>query len=473
MKAKLLRFTNSIYFICLIFAIIYSLISIVPHFNYQTNAWDLGIFNQTLWQYSRLQIAPNTIRHVPTLFADHFELTLFLLSPFYWIFGSYTLLIAQIGAVIVGGIGIYKYAYLVSDNIKFSKLALVTFYSFYGIFTALAFDYHHSVVGIMSLAWILYFFKKKQFKPFYLLVIFLILSRENFAILASVLGLSILIFEKRELKMHGLITFLLGVTSTVLILNYIVPYFSGSNYHYWDFYPTLGNSPLQAIQNILHNPFETLSLIVSDQKKLFSLFLILGAGGITALFSPQIGILMIPILLQKFLSTEEYYWGSGFHTSVELAPIIVLTLVCSLNKLKPDIKNKAFALALLLNVVITLNTSLYDGSKMTRIFSRNYYNYQYRNSINLATKLIPLEAPLSAMNTLVPHLSSRDKVYLFPDNKDAEYILVDTNSSKIWAMKNKEELNFEITKLTLSGEFQTIYSHDGVILFTKRAVTDL
>lgn len=467
MKIALHKATDSIYIICLIYAFIYCLISVVPHFNYQTNAWDLGIFNQTLWQYSHLKLAPNTLRDVPTLLADHFELTLVLLAPFYWVFGSYTLLIAQITAVIFGGIGIYKYAYLLSNTKRFSKVALITFYSFYGIFTALAFDYHHSVVGIMTLPWILYFLKKRRFKLYYLLIILLILSRENFSILVSVLGLSTLVFEKRDLKKHGLITFLVGVTTTVLILNYVMPYFSGSIYHYWDFYPSLGNSPIQATKNILLNPFGTLSLIVNNQKKLVSLIRIFSSGGIAAFFAPQVGLLLIPIFLQKFLSTEEYYWGSSFHTSVELAPIIVLSLVHTLNKLKPKYKNKVFILVLLVNVGITLNTRLYDGSKITRIFTQNYYNYPYRKYIDEAEKLIPPDAPLSASNTLIPHLAGRNKIYLFPDNKEGVYIFVDTNSTKTWPLQNNDELIREAGKITTSDKFEKIYMYEGVLLFKK------
>jgi len=59
-----------------------------------------------------------------------------LVSPLYWIFGSYTMLLFQIAAIIFGGIGIYKYFINKSSDSYLAVIAMVHFYSIWGIYSA-------------------------------------------------------------------------------------------------------------------------------------------------------------------------------------------------------------------------------------------------------------------------------------------------------------------------------------------------
>src|SRR4029077_20611798 len=66
----------------------YSAVSIYRFDHFAANGFDLGIQDQTVWRYSRLQIIPNTVLGVPTLLGDHFNPILMLLAPFRAIFDS-------------------------------------------------------------------------------------------------------------------------------------------------------------------------------------------------------------------------------------------------------------------------------------------------------------------------------------------------------------------------------------------------
>src|SRR5690606_24943581 len=171
--------------ISILFFVIYSLISLVNHYHFNTSAFDLGIFNQTLYHYSHLQLGPNTVRGVPILLADHFELILFLFAPLYWIFGSYTLLIVQILAVHFGALGLYLF---IQHKTKDQWLALgstLLFYLSFGVMNALAYDYHNNVVGIMFLPWLFYMFELKKFKSYYLFLALFLITKENMALVSA------------------------------------------------------------------------------------------------------------------------------------------------------------------------------------------------------------------------------------------------------------------------------------------------
>src|SRR5256885_1262386 len=74
----------------------YSAISIFRHDRFASGGYDLGIFDQTIWGYSRFEIVRNTVKGTPNLLGDHFHPALMALAPAYWIWDdARVLLVAQ------------------------------------------------------------------------------------------------------------------------------------------------------------------------------------------------------------------------------------------------------------------------------------------------------------------------------------------------------------------------------------------
>ena len=94
--------------------------------------------------------------------SDHFDLYLMLLSPLVYVFGTYTLLIVQIAAVLLGGWGVYKLIGLYTDDDGMPLLAMAAFLFSFGVIHPFAFDYHSNVLTAMMLPWMLYFLKQKS-----------------------------------------------------------------------------------------------------------------------------------------------------------------------------------------------------------------------------------------------------------------------------------------------------------------------
>ncbi|HEY4799718.1 MAG TPA: DUF2079 domain-containing protein, partial [Bacteroidia bacterium] len=91
------------------FATAYSLLSLVNHYNFRTYAYDLGVQNSALWDYAHFRFNNCTLiqPELKNYLSEHFELFIMLLAPFSFVFGTYTLLIFQIVAVLFGGFGVY------------------------------------------------------------------------------------------------------------------------------------------------------------------------------------------------------------------------------------------------------------------------------------------------------------------------------------------------------------------------------
>src|SRR5688500_12556635 len=83
--------------------LIYALISLVNHYNFRTPALDMGLVNHAIYDYSRfrMNIATLLFDSEPVNFmALHFTLIPLLASSLHWIFGSYTMLLVQLAAIL-------------------------------------------------------------------------------------------------------------------------------------------------------------------------------------------------------------------------------------------------------------------------------------------------------------------------------------------------------------------------------------
>ncbi|KKP79814.1 MAG: hypothetical protein UR81_C0040G0001, partial [Candidatus Levybacteria bacterium GW2011_GWB1_35_5] len=139
-----------------VLSILYSLLSILRHIHFQSGGFDLGIYDQALYQYSNFLFPFNTIKE-RFILGDHLNLTLPLLSPLYWVFKDVNaLLIFQAVFITLSTIAIYKLSLLRKFS-PFVSFCISFIYSiFWGIQFAVFFDFHPIVLGVGLLSWALY-----------------------------------------------------------------------------------------------------------------------------------------------------------------------------------------------------------------------------------------------------------------------------------------------------------------------------
>jgi uncharacterized membrane protein len=446
-------------------AVFYSLISIIPHINSQTNAFDLGIFNQAMQKYANFSFGPNTIREVPTLLADHFELLLFIFSPLYHLFGSYTLLIIQIIFALFGGLGCYLLIQKETNNKFLAISSLIIFSIFFGLITAIAFDYHNNVIGAMFIPWLFYAIKLRKIKLYYLILALLLFSKETMPLIAIFFGIGTILSEKKDAKIHGIITTIISVIYFFASLK-IISHFNNGTYDHW-IYASLGNSPMEAMQTIIYHPLQSLNMLFDNTVKIKMWILLLMSGGILTIFQPKYLILMIPIIAGKFFSSEEVYWGFSHHYAVEFAPIIAISSILTINKFKKETIKKGLALVIIAsNIIILSQIHLYNGEKISRIFDMNYYKNPAKEDISTALKIVGKADSVSAQNTFIPHLTN-DKIYLFPKVNNSKYIILNINDKNIWPFKSQKELIEEIEKIDQNNEYRNIYESNGIIVYEQ------
>ncbi len=452
--------------IFIIIVIFFALLTLIPHYNFQTNAFDLGIFNQAIAQYAHFEFGPNTIREVPTLFADHMEITMLLMSPLYWIFGSYTLLIIQILMLVFGALGCYLLVENTTKNRVLATASAVIFSIFFGMVTAIAFDYHNNVIATMFVPWMFYTWDLKKFKWFYLYLILFLFSKENMALMAIFLGLSMIIFGERKAKVHGIVTVLVSAVYFIFVLK-LISYLNGGSYDHWA-YEALGSGPLSALKTIAFHPVQSFFLLFDNEIKIKMWILLLISGGALSFFQPKFAILLIPLIAQKFFSSDQAFWGFSHHYAVEFAPIIAIGSVMVIYKFFPKkLVNAAAVFLVLLNIGISSQIHLYNGDTILRIFNSKYYaGPEEKENIIEVLDLVKNAKSVSAQNTLVPHLRNKE-ITVFPEIADSEYILLNMNSKNTWPIKSALELEQRLNSVKENQNYQQLYAKKGVYAFKK------
>src|SRR2546430_15752665 len=94
--------------LAMIAAISYAAVSIYRHDRFASNAFDLGVQDQTVWGYAQLQMIPNTVEMIPNLLGDHFHPILMAIAPLYWIWDdARVLLLVQAVLLAAAGVPIF------------------------------------------------------------------------------------------------------------------------------------------------------------------------------------------------------------------------------------------------------------------------------------------------------------------------------------------------------------------------------
>jgi uncharacterized membrane protein len=468
------------------FAIIYSLITVVNHYNFRTYALDMGVYTNALYDYARLQWNDSTIWKpvAENVLSDHFDLTLFFIAPLSFLLGSYTLPLVQIFFVLLGGIGVYRYFKLNPKQESIAIYATIAFYLFFGIFAALAFDYHGNVVSMALVPWFFVQLRRNKLVLSFLFLLAILFGKENMSLWMAFVSLGLLANHWRQPRVRYFLifAFLFSLVYFFLVLQVFMPALSNEgNYTHFN-YDAVGATPGEAISTILRHPIEVIKIMftnhtgdpMGDYVKL-ELWLFLTACGLPLLLlRPQYLVMLAPIFFQKLLSNISGHWGVGYQYSVEFAPIMAIG-VFSVVALIPNkyFKHAAAVVLVLLSLGTTIrlmdNTHQYINKTNVRIYARDHYVRQHSvKHLHQVLKLVPDGVVVSAQTAFVPHLALRDTIYQFPIIKDATYVVV-SNRENTWPMVF-DDFSKLTTELETNGEWEVVFK-DGDIMILKRKPT--
>ena len=422
--------------------VLYCLISLVNHYLFKTYGLDLGLYTHAMYDFvhGRIDDCSMFKETQQSILGAHFDLYLFILSPLVFVFGSYTLLIVQIAAVLLGGWGIFKLIKLYTDDELLPILASATFFLSFGIIHAMSFDYHTNVLTAMMLPWLFYFIKKRQLWQASVMVVLFVIGKENFSLWLFFIAIGLMWDYRKDRKtLWFLLAYaLFGLAYFVIINMVVMPRIGGegiSRYHH------LGDNYAEIALQLITHPGETLRILftntnahpnVNPRKAEFYLCA-LATGMLLTLLKPNYLFMLIPLVVQKMFSIDPMLWGISVHYNVELMPLLIISAYLVIIKLQKSTHRLILALALMLSTVLTTFYTIGVPNSMVfldqvcvyqgRHYQQRKFDAQYAHEL---IRQIPDDASVSTASMFVPHLALRDDIFDLDNrpNPGADYVLI-------------------------------------------------
>lgn len=453
----------------------YATYSVLNHMHLGTYAYDLGIFDQVLWHYSRFEIPETTIVGLPTALGDHFHPILLLLTPLYWIWSDpKTLLIAQGVLIAASIVPVYVWC---RDRVGrlAAHLLAGAYVMFWGIHSAVAFDFHEIAFAPVLLASMLVCADRERWRAFAALLVAFLLVKENLALLVAFIGVYLAVRGERR---KGAAVAVVGVAWFFLTTKLAIPWFGGGREFRHFRYQQFGSDLPAALWHMATHPWTVVQIFFDQEAKIRTLALIVLPFLGLFLISP-LALLLIPLLAERMYSTNPFLWGTSAHYSLVLAPILVMGAADGLRRLprlrfvrsRPRLRalrTPRFALGAVV-VILLLNAWAASTFPLRALTQPSFYSSWPQDRIaQRMLALVPPDASVAAQSHFIPHLSERELVFqLGPGRPTADYVVA---NSGLWFQLRYPSLRYIDKRRmlrNLTPYYGTLFYEDGWVIMRR------
>ncbi len=439
--------------IALVLSALYAAVSLRRHVLLRTTGFDLGIFEQEVRSYA--------FGHWPTsslkgpgfpLLGDHFSPITAVLAPAYRPFpGAGTLLVAQALLLGIAAMPLTRWAYRSAGT----TAALVVGLGFglsWGIAQAVAFDFHEVAFAVPLLAFSLTALGNGRLGAAVAWAVPLVLVKEDLGLTLAVIGTLVAWRGARRL---GIATALGGVAASVLEVCVVIPEISPAG---TDTYT--GRLGLAAVTRM--------PTLLTNGTKLTTLVLVLLPTGLLALRSPIL-LVAAPTLAWRLLSDYPTYWGTAFHYSAVLMPVVFAALVDVLARglVGPALRRWCLALGAVTTAVGLLVPSPRLASGLLEVVHPSLWVTPSHVALGHAIlDRIPAGATVAASNGLAPQLTARDDVVLLGTTPLAvshpKYVIADSTNARQFPVGGDELRQVALDAGGLG--YRVLVDQDGYLL---------
>ncbi|MEH2275945.1 MAG: DUF2079 domain-containing protein [Nostoc sp.] len=438
--------------------------SSLRHELFQSNAFELGIYDQVVYLISQGQPPISSFIGFHLL-GDHAAWIFYPLALLYKIYPSvYWLFAVQAAALALGALPTWHLAR--QAGLKESQAIAIAFlYLLYPlVFNVNLFDFHAEVIALPLLLTAVLAARLGQVGWFCLSIFLVLGCKEVLSLTVAAMGVWLLLFEKRRL--YGVIALCAGVAWFMIAIQVIIPFFSGAEAAAVGRYSYLGNSVLGIAKNIVFQPGLILRKAFSLNNLIYLVLLLapvmwgLSPRGI----KPLVGA--IPCLALNILADYQPQKDLVHQYSIPALPFLLLAVISSLTAGRGWLQNKRAIILWSLVAFLSLAKFTFFGGK-------------YLESIDTwqATKqaIAQIQTKGSVYTTaeISPHLSNR-KLIMFTnaDSPPADlnafnYVLLNVRHPG-WLSSQEFATNL-VNQLKNNQEFQLKYQRDDVYLFVKVA----
>ncbi|MBN1688171.1 MAG: DUF2079 domain-containing protein [Candidatus Omnitrophica bacterium] len=435
----------------------------IRHLALETRAFDLGIFDQAVWNTMQGHFLYSSIKDGICLLGDHMSPILLVATPFYLIWPDpRMLLILQALATASCVFLIGKIAKERTGDYFLAFVFVIAYFFFLPSRNALHEDFHPEVLAEPFIFLAFIFLEKRKWTGFLLTLGVVILAKENMLAVAFMLGLYAVSFKKAYRL--GLSVMIFAALLFWAEVSWIIPKLSQKPYLYQGFYVYLMNSPLGILKVIFSG--DTWEYIL----KVYSPLMFL------SFFHFPTWMLTLPILTQNLLSENPVMRSFAYHYTAGLTPFVFISAIYGFQRLTEKYNwfhRYRYGVAAGLMIVSLLRSG---PSEYYYYWQSAQHNSPRRQYIRFILKDVPQEASVLTHNNFIPQLAHRKEIYQFDYNavptkaeiakqKQADYVIFDR---EFWE-PNSRGLPEELTDLMKAGYF-LIHEEDDFYVMTEHRI---
>lgn len=386
-----------------VLAAVYAAVTLIRFDRFTIASFDNAIFEQAIKSYSGFG-APIVDIKAPgyNILGDHFSPITALIAPFYRIIPSaQTILLAQ---VVLIAVSVYVIAMLAMRYVgtAFGVAIGVAYGLSFGIQSAVEADFHEVAFAAPLLALAGAAYVDRRFPAVVGWSLPLMFVKEDMGVTVAAIGFVVWLAGERR---RGVVLALVGVVGAALVVLVVIPAFNPDGVYAYAHQGDRGR-------------FE----VLFDQldRKAATLLLTVAITGLAALWSPW-ALVAVPTLLGRFVNDVPFYWGTEWHYSLVVMPIVFVAMIDAIRR-EPRLKWTTPA-ALIVGGFMMVNSPVAALAD-----SATYDEPPRAEQARMVLSLVPDGTSVETDIGLMSHLVTDHTVYWLGSVGDAvpDYVLFDT-----------------------------------------------
>jgi uncharacterized membrane protein len=372
---------------------------------------DLTLFDQAIWHYSHFQAPFSTIKGFDLL-GDHLTPSVALWAPLYWVWADPRLLLAAASALAAASIvPVFLFA---RDRVgRAAGYGIAVAYAvFWGLQTGIGYEFHEVDLGPAMIALAILLADRRRWGLFAGVIAITLGIKEDLSLFVAAFG--VLFLTRRQWR-PGAALVVAGVGWYFLATVILIPDLSSLHgFTYWTYTQFGPNLPAAAGYALLH-PWRLLTVGLSPSVKTHTLLDLFAPFLFMPLFSRWF-ILAIPLLGERFLSTRPAFWGTNYHYSLAVAPVLAMSAADGLANVTRALSARVTIRAWMPAAAMALVSLAYGFALYTPLNALTHPSFYTTPSFvvaaNRAIAHVPSGAPVTATDAVLPHVSTRSYAQL-------------------------------------------------------------
>jgi uncharacterized membrane protein len=438
--------------------------STARHALFQSGALDLGYFDQATYLISQ-GLPPIVSFWGYHFLGGHADWIMYLVAGFYKIHPDVHWLFAIQAIALAGGaLPSFALAQQAGLNQAHSRAIALMYLLYPVIFNLNLFDFHPEVIALPLILTAIWAARGRRLLIFTVCIIFSLGCRDALSITIAVMGLWLILFEKRRL--YGAIALFLGIAWLLIATQWLIPHFRPAGVESVARYAYLGNSVPEIALNLLLKPQLILGRIVSIES-LFYIFLLLLPIGWCLSWKHLIYLLpAFPTLIINLLSDLPLQRDLLHQYSLPVIPFLVIYAIAALQTENAWIKRPRWIILWsIVSFIALAKYGFFTGKYLTRL-------EQLPAMHEAIAQIQQTQDPVLTTSYFVPHLSHRStleytKTFAPPTTLEPyKYILLNLQDPGWGSTPALTQQVFD--RVQSDPQFQLNWMRDQIYLFRRK-----